>query len=304
MRFVRMLKKYFLVAVFFFFLSPAAIALSSTNEQDPSMNYKQQIAELDVTIARLIEQKKNLEKKVNELEETSAQSNPQTWKDPLLGIDFVWIPKGCFQMGDRLNAGDQDERPAHKVCLDGFYMGQFEVTQTQYVKIMRKNPSAMKAGNSYPVELVSWKAVHVFLSRLNKLSQKNMRLPTEAEWEYAARSGNKRYKFAGSDSANEVAWSQLNDASIINKVGLKKPNDFGLYDMSGNVSEWCSDWYSSSYYSQSDFNNPAGPNSGSHKVFRGGHFQSFSTQLRVSNRGKGTPHIKLPFVGFRLAFTP
>ena len=183
-------------------------------------------------------------------------------------MKFVVIDPGCFQMGS--NDGQDDEKPVHRVCLkQGYDLGQYEVTQAQWQKVMGDNRSEFKDSNK-PVENVSWDDVQTFIRKLNQQTGRTYRLPTEAEWEYACCSGSKDQEYCGSKSIDSVAWYNDNSGSTSHTVGQRQPNGLGFYDMSGNVWEWVEDWYDSDYYSSSPTNNPKGPSGGSGRVGRGG----------------------------------
>ena len=185
-----------------------------------------------------------------------------------------------------------DEKPVHEVCLDDYYIGKYEVTQGQWSKIMGNNPSNFKLGDNYPVENVSWDDIQVFLEKLSQKTGQNYRLPTEAEWEYAARSGGKQEKWAGTSNESGLegyAWFDKNSGNQTHLVGQKTPNGLGICDMSGNVWEWCSDWYDGDYYSKSPRNNPNGPSGGSYRVARGGSWRDTAENLRASNRYLSLP---------------
>ncbi len=216
-------------------------------------------------------------------------------------MDMVLVPSGIFSMGN--NAGlFGDEKPAHSVVLDSFYIGKYEVTQALWKDIMNANPSLDK-GDSLPVENITWLEVQNFLTKLNEKTGLNYRLPTEAEWEFAARGGNQNhdYTYCGSNNALDVAWHKVNSGNKTHPVGLKNGNELGIYDMSGNVWEWCSDWYGSTYYSTSPQSNPKGPASGDQKITRGGSFSSDSTNIRNTCRFFALPNSGGVFIGFRLA---
>lgn len=217
--------------------------------------------------------------------------------------EMVFVQGGMFVMGCTSEQGSDcfdDERPPHTVTVSDFYIGKYEVTQKQWTEIMGSNPSYFK-GDNRPVENVSWNEVQVFISRLNAQTGGNYRLPTEAEWEYAARGGNKSkgYKYSGGNMILDIAWYSDNSGNTTHVVGTKHPNELGIYDMSGNVWEWCHDWYGSySSYSQTD---PTGASSGSYRVFRGGSWFSNARGVRVSARSISPPVNRGSFIGFRLA---
>ena len=253
--------------------------------------------------------------------------------------NMVFVQGGTFQMGS--TNGDSDEKPVHTVTVSDFYIGKYEVTQKEWKDIMGNNPSSFK-GDNLPVEKVIWYDAVEFC---NKKSEKEglqkcysgkkkkikcnfnangYRLPTEAEWEYAARGGNKSngYKYAGGNKIKDVAWYDNNSGSKTNTVGTKQPNELGIYDMSGNVWEWCNDWYDGNYYSNSPKNNPQGPTTGSYRVLRGGGWSSNASSCRsvpgttlsglgggwssnasscrVANRDYGGPDDRYDSLGFRL----
>jgi formylglycine-generating enzyme required for sulfatase activity len=222
------------------------------------------------------------------------------WVEPNTGMEFVWVEGGCFQMGDLFEDGDDDEKPVHEVCVDSFGIGRYEVTQGQWQKIMGSNPSRFTKGKNYPVEQVSWDDTQGFIRKLNSNSGSCFRLPTEAEWEYAARSGGKKQKYAGSSNVDRLAWYDSNSGGSTHPVGTKEPNGLGLYDMSGNVWEWSSDWYGKNYYQQSPRNNPQGPSTGSFRVIRDGCWNGSSWLTRSTNRDRFKPGYRLDNLGFRL----
>ena len=217
--------------------------------------------------------------------------------------------------------GEHDwENSVHEVTLSSFWISKYEVTQKEWQEVMGTNPSHFK-GNNLPVEYVSWYDV---IEYCNKLSIKEgltpcysgsgdsiscnwnangFRLPTEAEWEYAARGGNKSraYNYSGSYTLGDVAWYDDNSGGKIHPVGMKSPNELGLYDMSGNVFEWCWDWYDSSYYNKSPKRDPRGAASGNRKVLRGGSWCNFGNYCRVALRYDGTPSNGRSIIGFRVS---
>lgn len=221
-----------------------------------------------------------------------------------LVANMVRVEGGTFTMGATSEQGsdaDSDENPTHQVTLSDYYIGRYEVTQAQWEAVMGNNPSYYKNnGSNCPVENVSWNDCRDFIERLNSLAGMNFRLPTEAEWEYAARGGNKSkgYKYSGSNSIGDVAW-YYNSSNETHPVGTKLPNELGLYDMSGNVWEWCSDWYGN--YSSSSQTNPTGTTSGSYRVGRGGGWRSNAQYCRVSLRYGDDPDNRDRYLGLRLA---
>jgi formylglycine-generating enzyme len=218
-------------------------------------------------------------------------------------FEFVQVPGGSFEMGDTFGDGGESEKPVHEVRLDSFSIGKYPVTQGQWQMVMDNNPSHFKSGESLPVESVSWNDVQGFIAKLNTLTGKNYRLPTEAEWEYAARSGGKKEKWAGTCDERELeeyAWYDANSGGTTHTVGLKKPNGLGIYDMSGNVWEWCSDWYDEGYYRHSALANPPGASSGSNRVIRGGSWYNNPRNVRAANRIRNTPDNAFNNLGFRL----
>lgn len=238
-------------------------------------------------------------------EEETVQPG-DTWTEPVAGMEFVWVPGGCYQMGcgDWTDSCDDNEKPEHEVCLDGFWMGKYEVTQGQWKKIMIENPSYFNLGDNFPAESVSWDDIQAFITDLNSQGSSTFRLPTEAEWEYAARSGGQEEKYAGGDDLGSLGWYWDNSGSRTHEVGTKAPNGLGIYDMSGNVWEWVSDWYKSDYYAESPTYNPQGPDTGSYRVFRGGSWLSPAWGCRAANRVNDTPGYRSYGIGFRLALSP
>lgn len=228
-------------------------------------------------------------------------------KDPITGMQMLFIKGGCFQMGDTFGDGESDEKPVHEVCVSDFYMGQYEVTQGQWKAVMGNNPARFpNCGGNCPVENVSWTDVQEFIRRFNARNGKSYRLPTEAEWEYAARSGGKGEKWAGTSSElslGNYAWYNKNSGRKTHPVGQKQPNGLGLYDMSGNVWEWCADRYGEKYYSQSPKNNPEGASFGSDRVPRGGSWYYHAPSARTSYRGRRSQTQKGSNLGFRLVLT-
>ena len=220
-----------------------------------------------------------------------------------VSFDMIMVEGGSFTMGATPEQGSNaysDEKPAHQVTLSDYYIGETEVTQKLWVAVMGNNPSGYN-GDSNPVNSVTWNDCQEFIGKLNSLTGLTFRLPTEAEWEYAARGGNqsKRYKYSGSDSFYEAWHIYTSRGEKPHAVKMKSPNELGLYDMSGNVKEWCSDWYGS--YQSSTQTNPTGPASGSYRVLRGGDFFNDPDNCRVSYRGRGLPDDRYSNNGLRLA---
>jgi formylglycine-generating enzyme required for sulfatase activity len=213
------------------------------------------------------------------------------------GIELVLIPAGEFTMGEA--GGEPDEQPAHRVKISQpFYLGKYEVTQAQWKQIMGNNPSKF-VGDDLPVDSVSWKDVQTFLQRLNDADDPFFyRLPTEAEWEYACRAGGSG-KYAGNPDA--TAWYFDNAGGRTHPVGRKEPNAFGLYDMHGNVREWCQDWYDDLYYKKTPGEDPTGPTNGTWRAIRGGSYFANAAACRSAVRYKLDPELKLDSVGFRVA---
>jgi formylglycine-generating enzyme len=226
------------------------------------------------------------------------------YKDPVTGIELILVKGGCFEMGDVPRGRDTDRGPAHNVCVSNFYMGKYEVTQKQWVTVMGNNPSFFKTGDNYPVEHISFVDAQVFLNRLKELTGKPYRLPTEAEWEYAARGGGKRAQYAGAINDHDIdkyVWYKPNAGHKTHPVGKKMPNELGLYDMSGNVWEYVSDWYDPDYYRVSPRDNPRGPDKGSQRVLRGGSWFSDKGYVHVANRGRAGEVARYSGIcGFRL----
>jgi sulfatase modifying factor 1 len=240
------------------------------------------------------------------LEEVRGPTPGEAWTVPDLDMAFVYVEAGSFQMGS--NNGDSDEKPVHAVRISrGYWMGKCEVTQSQYEAVMGTNPSRFK-GSSLPVETVSWNDAVGFCRKLTERERSAgrlpdgyvYRLPTEAEWEYAARGGSKSsgFQYAGSNNLDEVAWYTSNSAGKTHAVGQKRSNELGLYDMSGNVWEWCHDWYGGDYYGKSPASDPTGPSTGSSRVLRGGSSYYIPEYCRPSYRRRISPEYTGDYIGF------
>ena len=221
-----------------------------------------------------------------------------------VAFNMVKVSGGTFQMGATSEQGSDaysDEEPVHQVTLSDYYIGETEVTQELWQTVMGSNPSDFTGSSQLPVEKVSWDDCQTFITKLNALTGMQFRLPTEAEWEFAARGGNSSqgYKYSGSNNIDDVAWYKSNSNYKTHEVGTKAPNELGLYDMSGNVDEWCQDWYGS--YSSSAQTNPMGPTSGQFRVSRGGSWNESARICRVSLRGTRMPYSRFNYLGLRLA---
>ncbi len=257
-----------------------------------------------------------LEKSNNEYERNELHDTLQVYQIPadtsviyedfnINGVNFkmIYVEGGTFTMGStekipRYN----NEIPAHRVTVDSYYIGETEVTQALWKAVMGNNPSKY-IGDYLPVDFVSWNDCQTFISRLNQLTGKKFRLPTEAEWEYAAKGGNKSkgYKYAGSNIASEVAWYE-EDIKKPHLVGTKKANELGIYDMSGNVYEWCQDWYGS--YSGEPQKNPQGPLSGKRRIVRSCSWFDYEGCCEITRRGDILPEYGSEYRGFRIVLEP
>ena len=244
----------------------------------------------------------------NNVSSSTVSSGGNTISIPVkdgISIDMVKVETGTFMMGATLEMQDSydDEMPVHQVTLtNDYYMGKYEVTQALWQAVMGNNPSKFK-GDNLPVESVSWKDCQKFISKLNKKTGRKFRLPTEAEWEYAARGGKKSrgYQYSGSSNISDVAWYAGNGSNKTHPVGTKQSNELGLYDMTGNVWEWCQDWYGS--YVSSSQTNPTGAVSGSRRVRRGGGWYNNEENCRSSCRSGVTPDARYYFLGLRLVLS-
>ena len=222
------------------------------------------------------------------------------------GVSFTMIPVegGTFTMGDTWEMEDAEdkERPSHQVTLSSYYIGETEVTQALWKAVMGKNPSLFE-GDNLPVENVSWDDCQTFISKLNALTGKNFRLPTEAEWEFAARGGNqnRHRQYSGSNRIDDVAWYWDNSGEETHPVKTKQPNELGIYDMTGNVKEWCQDWYGS--YSSDAQTNPTGASSGYGRVCRGGCWGGSPEYSRSSYRDDSSPDYFCNLLGLRLVLS-
>ncbi len=312
------------------YLEKAGDRAAEAGQYDMALDYYQQILNVIPDDARLLEKKAdvlisgNRKKEAKAVLKTILSSHPERYDiknklkslvpDPgeieivtLPGggqLQLAWIPPGSFLMGSPSSESGRssDEGPQHRVTIShGFYMGKYEVTQAQWKAIMGNNPSRFK-GDNLPVEEVSWNDVQKFIQKLNRQTGLHFRLPTEAEWEYACRGGTDT-AFCYGDSESQLgdyAWYGSNSNSKTHPVGQKQPNAWGLYDMHGNVWEWCSDWYDSDYYKNSPSTDPTGPATGDLRVFRGGSWYNSAQYCRSALRDWNDPSSRFHNLGFRL----
>jgi len=272
---------------------------------------------LSLVLWQVLKPKQGLPENPEEEMTVSENKTDQTFNVGDVTFKMVFVEGGTFQMGS--DSGDDDERPVHNVTVRDFYMGEFEVTQALWQQVMgttvyqqrdkADHPSwSMRGvGADYPMYYVNHTEAEEFCGRLNQRLRSQLpagysfALPTEAEWEYAARGGNKTntYTYSGSNYLSDVAWYRAKRNRTTHAAGSKRANELGLYDMSGNVWEWCSDWYGS--YSSSSQTDPRGPSSGSSRVFRGGSWDNIAAGCRVANRSRDSPGYRGNNYGFRLA---
>ena len=229
--------------------------------------------------------------------------NVKTFYANGVSFEMVEVRGGTFRMGATSEQGsdaESDEKPVHSVTLNSYYIGKTEVTQALWKAVMGSNPSVFE-GDSLPVYGVSWDDCQVFIRKLNSMIGQNFRLPTEAEWEFACRGGNnsRGYKYSGSNYIDNVAWYDGNSGYGTHPVATKLPNELGIYDMSGNVWEWCNDWYG--YYCRGVQTNPKGPNDGSCRMFRGGSWECYARGCRSSIRDHDSPDGFPYYLGLRLS---
>ena len=234
---------------------------------------------------------------------TAAYADPvagATWTEPTTGMAFVWIPSGCFNLG----SSDQrsNEQPAHQVCVRGFYLGKYEVTQAQYKKLTGNDPSNFK-GPERPVEQVSWSDAEAAAQKLSRQSGTTIRIPSEAEWEYACRAGGQHADYCGEGELSNLAWYAENSDDTTHNVGGKRPNAWGLYDMSGNVWEWTQDCYHDSYQGAPTDGSAWTTGDCEDRVTRGGGWNRAASRARPGYRGGDGAEHRDDNIGFRLART-
>lgn len=259
----------------------------------------------DAEIGRLAQIISDLGAQIQRMKEGGDKSQQPLQLSPLLLNlinNMVRVDGGSFIMGATEEQIDpeSDEKPISKVTISSFAINKYEVTQEEWEYVMGNNPSVFK-GKKNPVESVTWEECQAFISRLNSLTGMKFRFPREAEWEFAARGGTKGlgYQFAGTNDVEEAVWCTVNSSNCSHPVGQRKPNELGLYDMSGNVWEWCQDWFAE--YSEITKTDPVGPTNGMLKIVRGGSWLSSGRSCRVSNRHYSSPTDKDNNIGLRLA---
>lgn len=230
----------------------------------------------------------------------AEQSTGTIWKEPTSGMEFVWVPGGCCQMG----AGENpSERPIHDVCMPGFWLGRHEVTQKEYVQLTGSNPSYFK-GDDHPVEQVNWDEANAFAAQLGRKNGRLMRLPSEAEWEYACRAGGQHKTYCGQVQASDLGWFGKNSDARTHAVGQKLANALDIFDMSGNVWEWVQDcWHAD--YTGAPRDGSAWEQNGTcgERVFRGGGWFDSLPFLRAAYRNKYQASSRLSYLGFRVVMT-
>lgn len=233
--------------------------------------------------------------------ELAYQSSKRVFTVNGVRFAMVYVEGGSFRMGT--SGGEfPRENPAHNVSVSGFYIGETEVTQQLWQAVMGSNPSGFR-GSQLPVETVDYYDCQEFIRKLNNLTGEQFRLPYEAEWEFASRGGvrSQGYKYSGSNTIDQVAWYNANSGSRSHEVKSKKPNELGIYDMCGNVWEWCEDWFDEDYYSYSPVHNPTGPTDGYSWLNRGGSWKSGAKYCRPAYRGQGKTSETVNYLGLRLA---
>ncbi|MCQ2608270.1 MAG: formylglycine-generating enzyme family protein [Bacteroidales bacterium] len=261
-------------------------------------------------------------KEAAERQNNNVRTTSTAQKFTVEGVEFtmIFVKGGSFSMGataEQVNGCDRDEKPVHSVSLNNYYIGECEVTQELWATIMgttieqqrdKANPlwPLRGEGDNYPMYYVSYDDIQEFILRLNEKTGKTFALPTEAQWEYAARGGNKKsgYTFSGDNDLSNVGWYKGNSEEKIHPVASKVANELGIYDMSGSVWEWCADWYSIDAYKAKGTVNPQGPAEGEDMVLRGGCIITEENSCRNANRGHLSPSLRNSFTGFRLVLIP
>ena len=235
--------------------------------------------------------------------ESHPVSSVRTYTVNGVSFNMVHVQGGNFKMGatpEQAELSDDNESPVHNVTLTSFMIGQTEVTQELWTAVMRENPS-IRPGEQMPVDNISWDDCQAFILKLNQMTGQQFHLPTEAQWEYAAKGGHKHSTtiFSGADLSSTVGWCDLNSEGKTHIVGTKAPNTLGIYDMTGNIQEWCEDWYG--IYEDTAQTNPSGATSGAFRILRGGSWGQDSRFCRVTYRSRDTPNHRGAFYGMRLA---
>jgi formylglycine-generating enzyme len=288
-------------------------------ENNPEGNYfekaSQKISEIRKKEITISQKPIKEEPKQEPIIKTNPQSSPNI---PLIiplanktNLEMVYVEGGIFEMGYKKGRDGEDNdymkcsKPLHQLRLDSFYVGKFTVTQEQYYAVMSKDSNSKFRGDKLPEENISWIETQEFMKKLNEKTGKNFRLPTEAEWEYAARGGNqgKGFMYAGSNDIKEVAWYGGNSGGKTHDVGLKMPNELGIYDMTGNVWEWCEDYYDEKFYEKSAGANLMNKNETGDCVIRGGCWRSTSVICRIADRHNYSPTAQYSYLGFRLVLS-
>ena len=266
-----------------------------------------------------------------------------TYTDPATGMEFVFVKGGCYRMGDTFGDGENNENPVHEVCVSVFYIGKYNVTVGQFNRFVSETgytteaqketgytPEAQKGtkgksgcnsnegeGNfgyswrnpgfplddRHPVVCISWNDAVAFTEWQGRKTGKGIRLPSEAEWEYACRGGGGSEKYCGGNDIDSVAWYKDNSGMQTHPVGQKRPNGLGLYDMSGNAGQWMGDWYDDNYYGSSGRDNPRGPSYGHSRALRGGSWAFEPRKMRASTRGGCSPSVQSDNIGLRAVFS-
>jgi formylglycine-generating enzyme len=277
---------------------PQTGATSSGSVHKPAVNQqKQEEKHTEIT---------QQQRQTRQEEPAITQQADVLWKD--LGIKLAGLVGGVFQMGDNQKIGGSDTKPPHMVRVNDFWVSKHEITQHAWQLVMGYNPSRNTNCPECPVENVSWDDAQRFIAKLNEITGKEFRLPTEAEWEYMASETNPSgsgafdyYLFAGSTNISDVAWYNTGDADKTQIVGKKRANKWGIYDLTGNVREWCADWYDeNAYAAYGRESNPQGPPSGQERVIRGGSFKTPERKSRIFDRDKAPPNSKYNDLGFRI----
>lgn len=284
--------------------------VQSTNKEKIAADYQALLEKYNFDMSDIGAEGKNSELKRQKI--TADNSRKFTLSDTRvkqLMQDMIWVEGGSFTMGSEAPEATNREKPAHKVTLDGFFIGKTEVTQALFEELMGWNVSYFPC-EQCAINNVSWSNIQLFIQRLNKVTGKTFRLPTEAEWEYAAKGGNKskNFRFSGSNNIEDVAWYEGNGENKSRPVALKKPNELGIYDMTGNLWEFVHDDMYRSIYTKEERVNPVyiktdNPKKKSMKVIRGGGYEFSADESLVFKRDGATNNVRMPDIGFRLALT-